>query len=197
MVAYSRHEIARIERSLVNTALAISGAVVLLLVFVLQQSLRIERERQEVLDNLRDSTERYHSLVEATTEGTLLILDERCRYANPTFLSMTGFSERQLEFLELADILPREAGNLPIWEDIERADGRDLTGGEAFEGILRHADGRPLECVLALNPIVFAGQRGFILLARTCHVPWSISVSPPACLHNLLKITTHIKHFVR
>jgi len=161
-----RSEITRIERSLVNTALAISGAVVLLLVFVLQQSLRIERERQEVLDSLHDSTERYHSLVEATTEGTLLILDERCRYANPTFLRLTGFSERQLEFLELADILPREAGNLSIWKDIERADGRDVTGGEAFEGILRHADGRPLECVLALNPIVFAGQRGFILLAR-------------------------------
>jgi signal transduction histidine kinase len=82
-----RSEIVRIERSLVNTALAISGAVVLLLVFVLQQSLRIERERQEVLDTLRESTERYHSLVEATTEGTLLILDERCRYANPTFLN--------------------------------------------------------------------------------------------------------------
>ncbi|PKN91379.1 MAG: hypothetical protein CVU44_19900 [Chloroflexi bacterium HGW-Chloroflexi-6] len=161
-----RSEITRIERSLVNTALAISGAVVLLLVFVLQQSLRIERERQEVLDSLRDSTERYHSLVEATTEGTLLILDERCRYANPTFLKLTGFSERQLEFLELADILPREAGNLPIWDNVERADGQDLIGGEAFDGILRHADGRSLECVLALNPIVFAGQRGFILLAR-------------------------------
>ncbi len=157
-----RGEIARIERSLVNTALAISGAVVLLLLFVLQQSLRIERERQEVLDTLRDSTERYHSLVEATTEGTLLILDERCRYANPTFLRLTGFTERQLEFLELTDILPREADNLPIWTRIEQADGHALSG----EGILRHADGRPLECALALNPISFAGQRGFILLAR-------------------------------
>ncbi len=86
----STHEIARIEQSLINTSLAISGAVVLLLLFVLQQSLRIERERQEVVDNLRESTERYHTLVEATTEGTLLVVDERCRYANPTFLSMIG-----------------------------------------------------------------------------------------------------------
>ena len=46
------------------------------------------RERQEVVDNLNESTERYHTLIEATTEGTLLVLDERCRYANPTFLSM-------------------------------------------------------------------------------------------------------------
>ena len=82
-------EIARIEQSLINTSLAISGTVVLLLLFVLQQSLRIERERKEVLDNLHELTERYHSLVEATTEGTLLIMDERCRYANQTFLNMT------------------------------------------------------------------------------------------------------------
>ena len=109
-------EIARIEQSLINTSLAVSGAIVLLLLFVLQQSLRIERERQEVVDNLHESTERYHTLVEATTEGTLLVLDDRCRYANPTFLSMLGYTARQLEFLELADLLPREPDNAAIWE---------------------------------------------------------------------------------
>jgi len=159
-------EIARIEQSLINTSLAISGAVVLLLVFVLQQSLRIERERQEVLDSLRESTERYHSLVEATTEGTLLILEDRCRYANPTFLEMSGYTARQLEFLDLTDILPREADNRDIWERFEQLDGESPTANGACEGLLKHADGSLLECVLAVNPIVFAGQHGLILLAR-------------------------------
>ncbi len=159
-------EIARIEQSLINTSLAISGAVVLLLVFVLQQSLRIERERQEILDSLRESTERYHSLVEATTEGTLLILDDRCRYANPTFLEMTGYTARQLEFLDLVDLLPREADNREIWERFAQINGELLVAGEACEGLLKHADGSLLECVLAVNPIAFAGQRGLILLAR-------------------------------
>ncbi len=164
-----RNEIARIERRLVNASLAISGAVVLLLLFVLQQSLRIERERQEVLDILRESTERYHSLVEVTTEGTLLVVDERCRYANPTFLGMTGYTAQQIEFLDLSDLLPHEDENAVFWERFERLDGQeapDMPEGTAFEGVLRHADGRPLECALAVNPIVFAGQRGLILLAR-------------------------------
>ncbi|MBI4928682.1 MAG: cache domain-containing protein, partial [Anaerolineae bacterium] len=159
-------EIARIEQSLINTSLAISGAVVLLLIFVLQQSLRIERERQEVLDNLRDSTERYHSLVEATTEGTLLILDQRCRYANPIFLGMSGYTARQLEFLELADLLPREADNQDIWDRLEQLEGELAVTGEACEGLLRRADGSLLECILAVTPIAFAGQRGLILLVR-------------------------------
>jgi PAS domain S-box-containing protein len=157
-------EINAIEKSLVNTSLAISGAIILLLVFVLQQSLRIERARQEVVDTLRESTERYHTLIEATTEGTLLIVDERCRYANPTFLGMLGFTARQLEFLELADLLPRATeDNAAIWERIQSADG---ALGEPLEGCLMRRDGSLMECILTLNPILFAGQRGFILLAK-------------------------------
>jgi len=159
-------EIASIEKSLINTSLAISGAIILLLVFVLQQSLRIEKERQEVVDNLRESTERYHTLIEAATEGTLLILDDRCRYANPTFLSMLGYTARQLEFLELADLLPRETDNTIIWERFQNTDREQMAMGEALEGCLRRHDGSLMECILTLNPILFAGQRGFILLAK-------------------------------
>jgi PAS domain S-box-containing protein len=159
-------EIASIEKSLVNTSLAISGAIILLLVFVLQQSLRIERSRQEVVDTLRESTERYHTLIEATTEGTLLILDDHCRYANPTFLGMLGYTARQLEFLELADLLPRESDNVVIWERFQNVNGEQATTGEALEGCLMRHDGSLVECILTLNPILFAGQRGFILLAK-------------------------------
>ncbi len=159
-------EIARIEQSLINASLIISGAIVLLLLYVLQQSLRVERERQEVVDNLHASTERYHGLVEATTEGTLLVLDDRCRYANPTFLSMVGYTARQLEFLELADLLPREPDNAAIWERLRgQTDGQPGLG-EALEGCLARRDGSLLECVLTLNPILFADQPGFILLAK-------------------------------
>ncbi|MEM5775393.1 MAG: cache domain-containing protein, partial [Anaerolineaceae bacterium] len=161
-------EIARIEQSITNTSLLISGAVVILLLFVLQQTLRIERERQEVVDNLRESTDRYHKLVEATTEGTLLVLDDRCRYANPTFLKMLGYTARQLEFLELADLLPREACNESIWKRIQPGVNPEEQppNGEAHEGCLVHIDGRLLECILTLNPMLYAGQNGFILIAK-------------------------------
>lgn len=159
-------EIARIEQSLINTSLLISGAVVILLVFVLQQSLRIERERQENLDDLRESTERYHALIETTTEGTLLIMDDRCRYANPTFLRMTGYTTQQLQFLELYDLLPKEADNMPIWEQLGQDHQEPKPLGQAFQGILKQADGNLLESVISINPILFDGQQGIILLAK-------------------------------
>ncbi|HSM23240.1 MAG TPA: DUF294 nucleotidyltransferase-like domain-containing protein, partial [Anaerolineaceae bacterium] len=168
-------EIARIEKRFINTSLIVSGVVVLLLLFVLQQSLRVEFERQEILVDLHESTERYYTLIEATTEGTLLIMDERCRYANPTFLSMTGYTARQLEFLDLADLLPNEMENKAIWDRFERISSDEPVIEEVFEGFLRHAEGTQLECVLILNPIIYAGQRGFILLARNITLSSALS----------------------
>ncbi len=159
-------EIARIEQSLINTSLVISGAVVILLIFVLQQSLRIERERQDVVDDLGESTERYHALIESTTEGTVLIVEDRFRYVNPVFLQMTGYTSQQLEFLELSDLLPREADNLPIWEHLVLITNEKTQTGEVFYGFLNRADGKQLETVITVNAINFAGQRGFILLTK-------------------------------
>lgn len=162
-------EIERIEKSLINTALVISGAVVLLLVFVLQQSLRIERERQEVLENYRDSTLRYQTLIEATTEGTLLIMDGRCRYANSTFLGMVGYTSSQLQFFDLVDLLPWDETNAMIWQKMERLDSPGKEEGEndeVFEAVLKRRDGGGLECIISLTKILVNDQEGMILLAR-------------------------------
>ena len=161
-----RAEIARIERDLILAGLGISGLIGLLLLVVLQQSLRIERRREESVDRLRDSNARYHALVEATSEGTLLVIDGRLRYANPTFLQLLGYSARQLDFLELADILPRGAGNDDLWAALETGASEAVPHGVARDGVLTRSDGSTLECVLTLEPVEFGGQSGSILLAR-------------------------------
>jgi PAS domain S-box-containing protein len=160
-----RAEIEHIERNLLLAALGISGVIALLLLVVLQQSLRIERRREEGVSRLRDSNARYHALVEATSEGTLLMVDGRLRYANPTFLELLGYHARQLDFLDPADVLPRE-GNESLWQVLESGDRASATLGVAREGLLTRADGSALECVLTLEPVEFGDQIGHILLAR-------------------------------
>ena len=163
-----REEVARLEQNLVGAAVAVSGGVVLLVLFVVQQSLGIERERREVEDSLRESTERYRSLVEATTEGALLVLDGRCRYANPVLLGMLGYSMRQLELMDLSDVLPLDSGNEATWARI-RSSSAEPGSAQGFEGMLQRSDGQRIECVMALNPISLAGSAGFILLAKDVH----------------------------
>jgi len=165
-------EIARLKQDLTHTSLAITGGLIVLLTIVLLQSLRIEKARQNVVDNLRESTSRYHALVEAATEGTLLVLENRCTYANPTFLNMINAAPAQLGLLDLEDLLP-----LPHSLEQSLAAGAQ---GALFEGSLRTLDGRILECMLAVNPIRIAERDGFILLARETapaadglQTPWS------------------------
>ena len=158
-------EIARIERDLLLAALGISGLIALLLLVVLQQSLRIEHRREEGVARLRDSNARYHALVEATSEGTLLIVDGRLRYANPTFLELLGYGARQLEFLDAADVLPH-AGNEALWAALDSGEDEGSVLGVAREGVLTRSDGAAIECVLTLEPVEFGGQAGHILLAR-------------------------------
>ncbi len=161
-----RREIAAVERRLVQASVAISVIVLLLLLYVMQQSLRLERERRDAEEGLRESTERYRSLVEATTEGTLLVLDGRLHYANPIMLRMLGASAREMELLDLDDVLPRdEPANTRAWEQIDRAvAGEEPAGG--FEAVLRRRDGEPVECVLALSRITFAGRSELVLLVK-------------------------------
>ncbi len=157
-------EIARIENNLILASIVVSGIVILLLAFVVQQSLRTENQRREIEKSLHDSTERYRSLIEATTEGTLLILNGRCRYANPRLMRLLNLSKEQLELMDLEDILPRVESNLEAWHYLDRSDaGRELM---SFQGVLQRGDGSNVECVLALNPISSGGLDGYILLAK-------------------------------
>lgn len=157
-------EITRIETNLVMALGGASGVVILLLAFIVQQSLRIEKQRREIESSLHDSTERYRSLIEATTEGTLLVLNGHCRYANPKLMSLLNLHPDQLELMDLADILPHNESNAEAWNYLDSS--TDFREFGSFQGVLQRSDGSTVECVLALNPISSGGLKGFILLAK-------------------------------
>lgn len=158
-------EIKLIERNLVRTFLGISLVVVLLLFYVVRQSLGLEKERADAEESLVESIERYRSLVEATTEGTLLVMDGRCRYANPIFLELIGSVQGELELLDLSDLFPRISENAVAWKSLERLlHGEEAT--ESFDAVLRRRDGVSVEAVVATSRISFSERSGFILLVR-------------------------------
>ncbi len=160
-----QREIERIEQNIVYTLTAIVVLVFIVLLSNVRQSLNVEKKRADMQASLQQAEERYRSLIEATTEGTLLILNGRCRYGNPTLLHMTGYSAERLELLELSDLLPRDPVNEALWDHIE-----SLTRGygisKSFEALLERADGQKRECILTLNPIALAEHPGIILLAK-------------------------------
>lgn len=160
-----RAEMARVQRRLTQTLLLITAVVALLLFYVMQQSLALERERSEAEASLRDSTERYRALVEAAPEGTLLVLDGRCRYANATFLHLLGYTDQELALLDLDDVLVDTDGNQAARAEVRRIEAGE-PAAEGFDGLLRRRDGVLIECVFSVNRVVVGEEQGFILLAR-------------------------------
>jgi PAS domain S-box-containing protein len=160
-----KHEIERIEQNLVYTLTAIVVLVFIVLLSNVRQSLDVEKKRTDMQANLQQAEQRYRSLIEATTEGTLLVLDGRCRYGNPTMLHMTGYSAERLELLELSDLLPRNPVNEEVWAHIAGLPG-GAVGSKSFEAVLERADGEKRDCIVTLNPIAFADHPGIIVLAK-------------------------------
>ncbi len=160
-----RAQLAGIRNRLTRISLGIAAVVGLMMVYLVWQSLRAERKRGDAEDALKESNERYRMLVEAATEGTLLVAAGRCRYANPTLRKLLGYREEEIELLGLDDVLPSdEDRNRPVHEAIADL----LRGGEpaaGFDGLLRRRDGTTAPCALALSRL--PDQReGFILLTR-------------------------------
>ncbi len=173
-----RAQLEGIRGKLVRISLGIVLVVGVVLVYLVLQSLRAERKRSDAEEALKESNERYRLLVEAATEGTLLVAADRCRYANPTLRGLLGYQEAEIELLGLDDVLPRAlARNREAYGAIEglRHGEEPATG---FSGLLRRKDGALVDGVLSLSRLP-GSERGFILMAREAD-PWRHLTGPSA-----------------
>jgi PAS domain S-box-containing protein len=108
-----RAEISQMIRRVLQVALAISGVIAVLLAYIAKQGLDLERRRWAAETALRESEEKYRLLVEGTTEGVLLVLQDRPVYANRTLLDRLGYSAREIEELPLERIIAAVATGGP------------------------------------------------------------------------------------
>jgi len=158
-------EISALTNRIVRISVVIAVVIALLLVFVAQQSFRIERRRGLAEDALRESHDRYRALVEASKEGMMMVLDGRPTYANQTLLALLGYSDSEWPLLEIDDIVA-EGGGLPRasqWLAAATAEGK---APEPTETRLRKKDGTTIDALLTVEQMTLAEKPGFILIAR-------------------------------
>jgi len=164
-------EIGRMTGSLIWLSIGIVAVLGLLLFFVAQQSLAIERRRRKTESALRESHERYRFLVEASTEGMVVVIDGSCAYANRTFLEMLAYTESELSLLGIADIVrPYAGGEEEARSFIDALAGTSPpTGtvpGTGLECSLVGRGGRLLDAVLTASEIDIGGRQGSIVAVK-------------------------------
>lgn len=159
-------EISELTGKLNRLSLGITAVIVLLLAFITWESLKLEEQRSRAEYDLRESHEKYAALVAATTEGTLMVLDGHCAYANRTMADILGYSDEELAELELAELFAVDDAQAARTQANIEAAAEGKPAPARFEGSLRNKDGRPVNLLLAVTRIAVAGKSGVIIVAR-------------------------------
>lgn len=91
-----KKEIKALTSKLLWVSTGISLLIGFLLLFISQQSIKIEKKRVEAEKELQRSKEKYRTLVEAATEGLLMMIDGKISFSNNIISKITGYDADEL-----------------------------------------------------------------------------------------------------
>jgi PAS domain S-box-containing protein len=152
-----RKEISALSSRLLMISIVIAAIVALILTFVSLQSFRIEKRRLSAEQNLKESREKYRSLVEASTEGLVMLSNNEIIFANSVFLDMAGMSQDDIFAMKWQDFF-----HLPshIAEKLSVGDHNIET--VPFETEISFSEDRKSEVLITITPILFYGRQAVI-----------------------------------
>ncbi len=159
-------EIRNLTQKILIAFTFISVGLVLLLLYLLRQSLRIEKKRRRAETGLIEAKERYRTLVEASNEGYVLELEGDHVYSNLAFQRLLGCSEEEALSREVwSSIIP----DLPVNEGA-RANLRDVFLGKSvrdeFEARAQKQNGEFIDVVIRVSRIFFSEKNGHVISLR-------------------------------
>ena len=101
-------EIKMLERSLFRITLIIIIIISLSLLYIIRQSMIIENRRKKAEYNLLLSRQKFKTLVESSTIGTLMMTENRIIYANQKFLNLSSCKREDLGDKRIEDLFDLE-----------------------------------------------------------------------------------------
>lgn len=155
-----KEEIAVITNNLIQISLLILLFISMLLFYIDTQSYKALKKQQLTEDALRESEEKYRTLVESAAEGMFMVLEGSLMYVNQTISEMLGYSKNELSGVKTENIftwLETTPGNECL---------RDLLAGrpvpDRFEAHLEAKSGVRYDVTLSATQISLGGKSGFM-----------------------------------
>lgn len=153
-------EIALITRNIIKIALVILFIMSSLLVFIIYNNYRSEKQRGLAELSLRESEKKYRTLVESSSEGMLMAVEGSFIYSNRTIANFLEYNQAEFGTLKLHEIFDDDK-TIP-----QNKETRDLIAGksfpENFEARLRTKTGKKRDVILSASEIFINGKPGFI-----------------------------------
>ncbi len=156
-----KQEINALQSNLIKTTLGIFIFISIFIFYSARQSLLIERRRRKAEENLKQSRLKYKTLVEASTEGTLMVLNDNIIYANSKIYELTGFSEQEIKNRGISGLFSISESDEPVDEAIH-----NIKGSKNFQAVIQRKTGQPMEVVLTISNIKIDKENGYIVVIK-------------------------------
>ncbi len=165
-------EIRSLSLDLVLLCVSISLVMSLILTYMVRQGFAIERGKLAAEAALRESHERYRALADGSTDGTVIVLDGACTFANGAFSAMTGYAQKEIQLLRISELLedypddvdaPAQLPGFPA--------GPGMPGKASIESRLLKRSGEKIDVFVSESPIALGERQGRVLSIKEANPP--------------------------
>jgi len=152
-------EIGALKERLTKISLLISAIIILILAFIIMQSLKIEVWRKKAEDDLLQSRQKYKTLVEASSEGTIMIKDSRIIFSNHMFELLTGKTHQELVASKFEDIFSIR------WEEVSKSIEK-TNKSISIETQVKQGEDVFHDVVISVTRILFEEQEAYVVVTK-------------------------------
>ncbi len=167
-----KKEISALTKRMIWISVGISIVIALLLFYILKQSWNIERKRIEAENDLHESKEKYRTLVEAATEGLIMLIDGKISFANTIISKLTGYDNGELLLLSVYELISKNNN-----KDIIDTFSKNTIKEGKFELNLIKKNGGYAEVLVTSSTTMFYGNSVNILIIKNISVDRNQGVS--------------------
>ncbi|MFA5848569.1 MAG: DUF294 nucleotidyltransferase-like domain-containing protein [Bacteroidales bacterium] len=168
-----KKEISALTKRMLWISISISILIAFLLLYIFKQSLNIERKRIKAENELHESKEKYRTLVEASTEGLIMLIDGKISFSNNVISTMTGYENRELVNLSMREIIS-ENNNKDI---IEIFLNNSVIREGQFELNLKNKNGGFVEALVISSTAQFSGKTVNIIIIKNISIERNLNYS--------------------
>jgi PAS domain S-box-containing protein len=167
-----KKEISSLTKRMIWISIGISILIAFLLLYIFKQSLNIEHKRIQAENELHESKEKYRTLVEAATEGLIMLIDGKISFSNNIISKMTGYEKPELVNLSLNEIISKNNN-----KDIIDTFSKNTIKEGKFELNLIKKNGGFVEVLITSSTTVFYGKPVNIIIVKDISIDRNLSFS--------------------
>jgi PAS domain S-box-containing protein len=167
-----KKEISALTKRMIWISVGISIVIALLLFYILKQSWNIERKRIVAENDLHESKEKYRTLVEAATEGLIMVIDGKISFANTVISKLTGYDNSELLSLSAYELISKNNN-----KDVIDTFSKNTIKEGQFELNLIKKNGGFAEVLITSSTTMFYGKTVNILIIKDISVERNQGVS--------------------